>query len=312
MYKIYFCSDGRLGNQIIQYFACIVLNKILGNTHEIEFISNINTNLNSIIINDFEWTKLCHKYYNIDFNSNELVFAFSKYYNTNVDIDENYINKLKNNNIYLTDYYQRSEVYRINNIRELLLNIVNDSNNFNKIIGKNNLTIGDIMNNNYKMPTNNELVIHIRLDDFFTTGDGEVLNPEYYLSSINEICNKYNNIDTLTIVVDKLRNNDEKYVKYLIQNCPQHLNIKLHQKSIFEDFNYLRTAKYLISSNATFSWIASYLSNAIIVVVSNYNIYLSPHQGRKAITYIDTTGRCIVKDLQPHFTRIDVDNLIII
>jgi len=305
---IYTHTDGRFGNEVIIYWAGVILNNILNNTHSISLnIENI-SNRNFITINDYQWTMICHKYLlNTNLTNdyiNELKTAYSKI-NQNVD-DIPDLNTLKNNNIRLTEYYQRSEIYKTNIIRNIILNHMNESNNLNNIITKTNLSINNIMNfQTNDLPSNNELVVHFRLHNDFFSGY-EVLNPKFYIDSIYGIYLLFKNIDTITFVVDKLVNNDDIYINHVKKNCPQSVNIKMHQKSLLEDFNYIKNAKYIISSNSTLSWTASYLSNAIIIVLADNK--LSPHQKRQAIQEVDESNRCIIKDVS-YFTRKDVDLL---
>jgi len=116
-------------------------------------------------------------------------------------------------------------------------------------------------------PTENTLIVHLRLDDFFPS---LIIDPKDYVNIVNKILNEYKNIDEVVFIVDKLRHQYEymymnelnMLIKMLQFN--RSIVIKLStNNSLEQDFGSMMYAKYVIGSNGTFSWIPIVLGNSI-------------------------------------------------
>jgi hypothetical protein len=291
--KIIVTEGGRFANALIRFWAAIVINKILDNSHIIEYTMDkeyISRLPNLINITNYHFIILCNKYLNKTIDITEL----QKIYNDidYTDINDDFLNKLKQSYIYMTDYYQCSNIYKDDIFRNEIFKKMSEHND--RIPGI-NATIGIIMNTHPNpMPNNNEIVLHVRLDDYFDSN--QVIHPKYFIDSINELLIHDNTITNIVIVVDTVRKDYEvKYIHYIKNNSP--INFKLHQKKLLEDFNYIRFAKYIISSNSSFSWCATYLSNAKkIILTSNKK---SPLNGRQRFEDIDLdNNKTLVKDIE--------------
>jgi len=231
---------------------------------------------------------------------NNLKQIYTNY--NNEEIDKKFLSKLKNHNIYMNCYYQRCEIYQYPIFRNEIFKKMLE---FNEIIPTTNYKIEELMKlNTNDVPNDTEIVLHIRLDDFFDTH--EAIHPSYYINSITELYLLDNKIKTVTIVVDFLRNNEQYYINYINNNLLGKFNIKLHQKTLFEDFNYIRYAKYIICSNSSYSWCAVYLSNAVKIIYPNNTF---AHANKQILQNIDlNSDKHIVKEIKI-ITREDLINL---
>jgi hypothetical protein len=148
--------------------------------------------------------------------------------------------------------------------------------------------------NFFKLPAfvpkpKDEVVMHIRLGDFYHddylssvhNGMSEIIHPEYYLEILNNI-----NFSKLNIVVfdnPRFRNLTEHYLTYFRVFQPK----IIMNNTIKEDFHFIRKFSKIISSNSTFSWWASFFSNA-------ENIFIPAQTGYFGIG----------SNLKPHGTHI--------
>ena len=113
------------------------------------------------------------------------------------------------------------------------------------------------LNKEHLQICNNDVVIHLRGDDFLKISDLNICKLEYYKKSITYAISKgYSSF--------KLISEDQKYgAEFLteIKKCFIDLKISmLNSESIKNDFNIIRSSKFAILSNSTFSWWASFLS----------------------------------------------------
>ena len=108
---------------------------------------------------------------------------------------------------------------------------------------------------------NNDVVIHLRGGDFLKISNLNICKLEYYKKSIKYAISKgYSSF--------KLISEDKKYGGEFLQEikkCFIELKISmLNSESIKNDFNIIRSSKFAILSNSTFSWWASFLSTSNI------------------------------------------------
>ena len=113
------------------------------------------------------------------------------------------------------------------------------------------------LNKEHLQICNNDVVIHLRGNDFLKISELNICKLEYYKKSINYAISKgYNSF--------KLISEDQKYgTEFLkeIKKCFIDLKISmLKSDTIKNDFNLIRSSKFAILSNSTFSWWASFLS----------------------------------------------------
>lgn len=122
----------------------------------------------------------------------------------------------------------------------------------------------------------NEVVIHIRLGDFYhddyrsSTHNGlsEIIHPEWYLGILNNIT--FNKLHIIVFDDPKFRNFTARYLSYFRDFSP---NI-LVDTTMKEDFHFIRSFKTILSSNSTFSWWASFLSKATNIFIPTQIGYL--------------------------------------
>ena len=118
---------------------------------------------------------------------------------------------------------------------------------------------------------NQNVVIHIRGGDFLSINNLNICKIDYYKNSIEYFHSK--GIKTFMVICE-----DQIYGKEVIKElkkCLPDLKISITKSdSIQNDFNIIRSAKFAILSNSTFSWWASFLSNSKkeFLVPSNFSI----------------------------------------
>lgn len=265
MFKVAVDGRGRFGNNLIQYFAC----KIFCNyftSHN--YVVNKNELMNPIIINETQLDRC---------------------------IKNNTIKSL-NRDIFLEGFFQ--DIYFLSNHRDYIKSLFvldnNDVMNYHHYEKK--MIVKDLIIpiDDKEIPHTNDLVMHIRLDDFIHQGhNSNILDVNYY---VNVVINNYfvNHWNTIWIVVDKLRNEfDKKYIDVLIKKLEDNniTNIKLRQKSFLEDWTFCIKSTNFISSNSTFALTAILLSEMKYVILPN-------EFGWKNITPIDKIDSCIFIDVK--------------
>jgi hypothetical protein len=226
--KIYVHNMGRFGNNLFQYFIAKIIQKIYNN-HIIVYDLNTVINTPYYKLNDQSWNQF-EKRYRQDPKSAVI---------TN--------HRMKSSNIIVHGFFQRGDILKL--FRNYLIDLIHPENH--EQINK-NYRVSDLCKE-IKKPNDDDLVLHLRLDDFIFQGNNsQIIHPESYISIIRAIPHR-----NLIIVVDSLKNNNEiKYLSYFQQFDPQ-----IIQGSLIHDFNYLRYSNRLICSNSTFAWIATFLGN---------------------------------------------------
>ena len=114
------------------------------------------------------------------------------------------------------------------------------------------------LNKKYIPICRNDVVIHVRGGDFLKISNLNICKIDYYKKSIKYALSK----GYLTF---KIISEDKKYGKEILKelkSCFVDLKISmLNSESIKNDFNIIRSSKFAILSNSTFSWWASFLSS---------------------------------------------------
>ena len=123
----------------------------------------------------------------------------------------------------------------------------------------------------YKQICKNEVVIHIRGGDFLKISKLNICKLEYYKKSIDYALAK--GFRSFKIISE-----DQKYGKEILKELNNYfIDLKisiLNSKSIKNDFNIIRSSKFAILSNSTFSWWASFLSTSKreFIVPANFSL----------------------------------------
>lgn len=106
-------------------------------------------------------------------------------------------------------------------------------------------------------PNKNDLVVHIRLDDYLTIDTpngkgGNYLGYDFYHDTI-----KSESFENCYILTDSP--NHEDILKLKSEGC------KIFHKSPLEDMYFISKANKIIMSHSTFSWWGTFLSNAEVI-----------------------------------------------
>lgn len=222
--SISYFPNGRLGNNLFQYFTAKVFCKLLNKKYV------FNTKFDFKVTDD-----------NFD-------FFYKNYSESKVD------------NIFFDGYFQTNF---LSNYKEYIQSLITDTNEDrvnNNLTIKN---IVDFMNRNSKrdeLLDDNTLYVHIRLDDFIHTK--QIVNPnslQFFINSI--ICDTNNNssITKCAFIIDHIRYKWEaEYMNILLSNVN---NSCIMQNDMFTDLYIMINCKHIISSRSTFSWIAILLSS---------------------------------------------------
>lgn len=151
---------------------------------------------------------------------------------------------------------------------------------------------GDYINENEKLvksffilpkkeKNKEDIVMHVRLDDFIHTEDienpknwdnSEIVNPYYY-----KVILEKENFKNLYLVVDKIKYEwEKKYLNYFKEFNP--IIISSNPK---EDFEFIRNFNKIITSNSTFCYWSAFLSDAEFIYtfgnVGKYGKNLTSH-----------------------------------
>jgi hypothetical protein len=279
MTKIAFVQQGRFGNTLLQYIAC----KIACLKFGFEYIDSI-YKLQSPSLTIFEhetdaiWARINTPYSIHKWQELNLILQPEQLASDIV------LHGFFQNIAFLNMYYMEiMSFFHRNNTDK-----INDS-----------LRICDIYTSPYLNAGDKDIVLHIRLDDFYYAGNNSnVLSHDYYVSALNKIKKTYLvEWKYIWIVIDTIKNEREHF--YLNELINQINNIgftyiSIHSKSMLEDWNMCRTATYFISSNSTFAWTAILAGRAKMVVLPNTHFY--SHQVIVPFKHIET---CIIIETVP-------------
>lgn len=251
-------GGGRFGNQIFRYWATKILCHLYGH----EYVgSNIAQLCNPIEVND-------HNYRDI--------------FDGKLD---------KNLDIVVTGFCQDlnlfGNVYR-NIVKELMC-----SSNTDEIFLYKHILVGQldasIFNPSAFVLRPNDIVIHVRLDDFINSNsimNTNILSTTYYTQAIGE----RTQWDRVIIVTDVLRNSKENTYIENMKTCLGG-EVIVHQGTMLEDWHLLCKARNIVVSNSTFAWTALIAGNAEFAVIPNTRFY-----DNQVIVPIHEIAHCVILD----------------
>jgi hypothetical protein len=234
MNSISFNPQGRFGNNIFQYITTKIFQKLYNEIHK---------------------TKLEYKY-------NTKQNAFILYENSFFQIYQALNHKMQlalNRNVYLDGFYQFD--YHIQDNLEYIKSIFTNTND--EIINE-KYKVSDLVKSfeQYKNDefTDQDLVLHLRLDDFVNEGyNSFLIHPMSYVDIINKIQEeqKFKNV---YIVCDIWRRKwEQEYVQTILDNVKEKNIILLPPKDLLTDMARIYYAKNVLCSNSTFCWIPAFL-----------------------------------------------------
>ncbi len=191
------------------------------------------------------YSSMCTNAYEI--HDNDPLFEAMKYCILN---NTDYKNSLQSHpfakrDIFLNGFFQQSDLFIV--LRKEILTFFTSENN-DKINIK--LRVCDLVNAK-GLSKPDEIVVHVRLDDYQEETKSHILHPKMYLDVLRK------EKKPVRIVCQKVKAYSEKVYISLFEEAAA----ISQSESILEDFATLRDATYLFSSNSTFSWCAAFLGN---------------------------------------------------
>jgi len=267
MHFIYYDPDpkyGRFGNMLFKYFACHIIKQVYGHT--------LTRNVNDIVcrktVSDDDWIQWSssHQKDGYDWGNFDLV---------------------------LHGAFQQDLI--LNQHRDFFKSLIHEGNHdaINDIVSVRDIALP--LQNVASMPQTNDLVVHIRLDDFNHNGyNSEIVHVRHFIELIESL-----EFNRLFIVVDQIRNAyEETYMSHFRKYDPI-----LIQQTVIEDFKFLIYAQNIICSNSTFAWMAAFLGNASNIWVFNNNFH-GRNQVLRTIglrsTYVEVTNMDIKTGREYH------------
>lgn len=267
---------GGLGNQLFQYNLGEYLNQKLGYT--------IKYDIKTGYLNDAFNRSVC--FHSIFKNNDKLIYKgfFNNIYTLrilkliSIRFKINFLNYFyfdEDSNITKTTLFS----YLINSKNNIILegywqdlDLI-----YSKFIEK--------LNNSLTEPffsyTTNDLIVHYRSDNF-----SDSLSFEYFNLSINNMINKYPNINNIYIYSDS--NKVINLLNYLKDRIPINIHIDYYDYDPFLLLSTISRSKYFIGSNGTFSlWAMLLGTNRVVLTppivsskISSYNgnIYLTSNE----------------------------------
>ena len=244
MKTVKFLVQGQFGNNLFQYYAAEIIKKIYG-YDEVKPTFEINLEFNTVI-DDLKFKRIITAY----INGEKLLIDDSK-------------------DILMYGFFQRSEIFLKE--RDFIRSLFIEDNNNNI---SNRIKISSIIKYKTKHtvePTENDLVLHVRLAGAFQWADfidmenktSQLYEPEKLKEIIKGI--KY---DKLYIVCNTPNADWEK--EYLSEF--DELNPEIITGLLGDDFDFMLKAKKFITSASSMSWMAGLLGNALEVHIP-YNTY---------------------------------------
>jgi hypothetical protein len=253
-YKI----QGRFANNLIQYCIAKLLCKLFGHT----FTSKKERDV--IVLTDFDWNLIAPTF--IENLGNPKFFRKHPY---------------AKKNLRLEGFFQQSDY--LLPFRQTILSFFTPTNT--DVIHE-TYTVGQLTQRIQSYPRFQEIVVHLRLDDFRAAGKDHtsvILHPDYFHKFLPAL------IETqglpIRIVYERKKHlAEEAYIQTFVRYTPIFQNSEL-----LNDFATLVNAKVLVSSNSTFSWMAGFLANDQIRILPTIC-----HMGTQKLGAIDSTD--IVKE----------------
>jgi len=223
---ITFKKLGRTGNNLFQYMFCKLI--------------CIQTNYQYIPLEELDISKP-----NMPIYENDLYITLEKILS----------GEIINVNLICEGYFQKSDYYIL--YREQLLDIIYTTNEYWIDDNGNKKYIRDFINTtSHICLNNNDIVIHVRLDDFrhgYNMPTTDLTPPSYYINILKKWKAPIYNI---YILCDTIRYDWE--FQYI--NCFNQFKPILIQGSLLEDIAIMRDCSILLHSNSTLCWFMSFIS----------------------------------------------------
>ena len=225
--------SGRLGNNIIQYWTAYFLSKQTGGL----LVPPPNKGATPLIIDDNDWETWAPTM-------------------TDEQIRDKFALTQKAN-IYLKGYFQRGNVFLRH--PEWLLETIQSTFQFVP-----QLPIKQLFQPCSIAMSPSTAVVHLRLSDFNYQGQSNIVDPMFYVTEMKLAIDQHN-IDSFLVVVDKITlQGESKYMNKLSQLLTANIDeiasgrvkLQLLSGSVLEDWNTIRCAPYVISSNSTYAFTA--------------------------------------------------------
>ena len=128
----------------------------------------------------------------------------------------------------------------------------------NELFGQLKLRTIDLDKNHLNI-SNENVIMHLRGGDFLKIKNLDICKIDYYKKSIEYAIAK--GFKTFKVISDDQRYGEEIIKEIKIYFTDLKISL-LNSDNIKNDFNIIRSSKFAILSNSTFSWWASFLSNS--------------------------------------------------
>jgi hypothetical protein len=258
MPTISFKAEGRFGNNLIQYCIAKLLSKLFGHT----LVSR--QERGASLITDFEWTLLAP-------------FLVENLHTPHRLRKHPYAKK----HLRLEGFFQDS-TYLIP-FRQVLLSFFTPTTTdfINETV-----TVSQLVHHIQQAPRRDEIVVHLRLDDFRTAGKDRsslILHPDYFHRLLPALIQSQS-LPIRIVYQRKQHLAEEAYIATFARYTPT-----LQSSDLLDDFASLVNAKVLVSSNSTFSWMAAFLAPSQIRILPTIH-----HMGTQNLGPIDSTD--VVKE----------------
>jgi len=275
--------NGRLGNGIFRYLACIIL-QIKYGAIRVYNISN-NSKSSTIVINDGNYNDLI-----ISIDKDRKMFSYS---------------------IIILDGYFQFDIYSEEYYKKKIIQFIKDNPNDNIYITDLNrkymsYTARELMDEPNDMRTY-DIVIHVRLEDFMTTNN--MIHPDTLINIIKDIYKSQygeqsSGIPIVAIVCNKITTEHEKkYIQYIYDNHKTPMQFLFESNDVIIDFHIMKNARILVCSLSTLSWCAALLSEKIKTVYvpknksGSHQTFLRPIEN----TILYDNNFCDINDLNALF-----------
>jgi hypothetical protein len=226
MPRIYFARLGRLGNNLIQYMTACMFEHLFG--HEL-----------------VPYSSMCSNAYEIH-DTSPLFHALKDTILTTDNFKETIqSHPFAKRDIILHGFFQQSDLLLF--FRDILLQKFTETNT-DQITRT--VRVCDIVTTK-GLAKENELVLHLRLDDFQEASVSHIIHPRVYLKVLRNLSKQ------VRIVCQKPR----KYSEELYLAIFEEFHPILQTDHVLVDFATLRDSTELIASNSTFAWCAAFLGH---------------------------------------------------
>lgn len=234
-------NGGRFANQMFAYLAAKIISHLYG--HE---ILDTRPEGPAVILTDWMW---------IDFENKFLQ-------------DNTYRDPAFQGNIAFYGYFQRSRI--LNHFRDYLKGLFVPGNNEIIAWSPEYRAHQIIPDESTRTFASDELVIHLRLDDFIR--QGEAAHPRVYLEQAKKLAAE-RHISKYIIICEPTRSDVE--VAYL--DHFKELEPEIISTTRLDDFKALQNAKLMICSNSTYAWLAAFFGNAERLLIAKETIHSAPY-----------------------------------